>query len=162
MEPSLLRRRLPYLPYAAYDPTAGELRGSVWEALPGRVCLQSGRQCAAVGVQAASERAVAVTTGLQRLCSCQFCCRSDPALLRFQPSFTSCLRAGSSRGAGGEGSVAGFDSPERSLGLGLENGGVGAASPIGDGSETAGDRYQRPLTQRRRVGEAELTAVGVE
>lgn len=90
VEPSLLRRRLPYLPYAAYDPTAG-----------------------------------------------------------------------SSRGAGGEGSVAGFDSPERSLGLGLENGGVGAASPIGDGSETAGDRYQRPLTQRRRGGEAELAAVGV-
>lgn len=25
VEPSLLRSRLPYLPYAAYDPTAGEL-----------------------------------------------------------------------------------------------------------------------------------------
>ncbi|KAI7845409.1 hypothetical protein COHA_001114 [Chlorella ohadii] len=97
VEPSLLRSRLPYLPYAAYDPTAG-----------------------------------------------------------------------SSKGAGGEGSAAGFDSPsaERSAALGLENGelgaGAGAASPIGDGSETAGDRYQRPLTQRRRGGEAELAAVGVE
>lgn len=73
----------------------------------------------------------------------------------------SCLfpPAGSSKGAG---SAAGFDSPERSGGLGLENGELGAASPIGDGSETAGDRYQRPLTQRRRGGEAELAAVGVE
>ncbi len=74
-------------------------------------------------------------------------------------------RAGSSKGAGGEGSAAGFDSPERSAALGLENGelgAAGAASPIGDGSETAGDRYQRPLTQRRRGGEAELAAVGVE
>ena len=57
---------------------------------------------------------------------------------------------------------AGFHSPERSAGLGLENGELGAASPIGDGSETAGDRYQQPLTQRRRGGEAELAAVGVE
>ena len=67
--------------------------------------------------------------------------------------------AGSSKGVG---SAAGLDTPERSVGLGLENGELGAASPIGDGSETAGGRYKRPLAQRRRGGEAELAVVGVE
>ena len=33
------------------------------------------------------------------------------------------------------------------------------ASPAGEGGEGGGDRYQRPLTQRRRAGESELAAV---
>lgn len=64
--------------------------------------------------------------------------------------------AGSSRAAADDSS---FGSPER---LPLANGGdAEEAAAAGDGSETAGDRYQHPLTQRRRGGEAELAAVTV-
>ena len=43
---------------------------------------------------------------------------------------------------GGYGSP-GLASPDRGAGLGLHNGELGAASPIGDGSETAGGCHQR-------------------